>query len=122
MTESAGTSYIVLVVEDDPLVRMAAVEMVLDASWQVFEAVDGDQALAILYAHPEINVLFTDVEMPGSMDGFMLATAAKKRMPGLTVIIISGRMGPSSAMPEGAKFFSKPYSTAEVMAAIQSGG
>lgn len=122
MHKSAPTSYIVLVVEDDPFVRMAAVDVVIDASCTGLEATNVDEAIAILEAHPEITVLFTDIDMPGSMDGLKLAAAAKARRPELLVIVASGHLKPGAVIPDGVRFFPKPSLPSEIQAALKNKG
>lgn len=119
MAQRASGSYIVLIVEDDPLVRMAAVDFVIDASCKVFEAADADEAICVLDAHPEITTLFTDIDMPGSMDGLRLAAVAKARRPELVVIVASGHRKPGAALPKGARFFPKPYALPDIASAIK---
>jgi CheY-like chemotaxis protein len=97
-----------LVVEDDPFVHKVAVDFVIDASCEVFEAANADDAIAILEAHPEITALLTDIDMPGSMDGLKLAAVAKSRRPELVVIVVSGHRKPGAALPEGACSFRSP--------------
>ena len=100
----------VLVVEDDFLVRMTAVSTVEDAGFLALEAENADAAIKLLEAHPEIRLVFTDVNMPGSMDGLKLAMYAHGRWPPLKFIIVSGRPFPIAAeMPDGAHFHQKPY-------------
>jgi len=100
----------VLVVEDDPLVRLTAILMVEDAGFIAIEAEDADAAIEILESHPEIQLVFTDANMPGSMDGLKLAMYAHGRWPPLKFIIVSGRPVPTAAeMPVGAHFHQKPY-------------
>jgi DNA-binding NtrC family response regulator len=120
MSSSDPASYIVLVVEDDPLIRMAAVDIVIDAEGEVFEAANADEAIAILDAHPEITVLFTDIDMPGSMDGLRLAKVAKERRPELVIVLASGHLTPGSALPDGWMFFPKPYCPTQVATAIRT--
>ncbi len=100
----------VLVVEDDPMIRMSATAMVEDLGFEVLEAESADEAIALLEAHPDIGVVFTDIQMAGSMDGLQLVAYAHDRWPPLKFIIVSGDCAPSVAdMPEGAHFFAKPY-------------
>jgi two-component system, response regulator PdtaR len=105
----------VLVVEDDFLVRLTAVTMVEDAGFAVIEAENADEAIELLEAHPEIWLVFTDINMPGSMDGLKLAMYAHGRWPPLKFIIASGRPFPVTAeMPEGTHFHSEPYLPSEI--------
>src|SRR5436309_15192450 len=83
---------VVLVVEDEMLLRMRAVDMVEDAGFTSVEAVDADQAIAILESRSDIALLFTDIQMPGSMDGLRLAHAVRKRWPPIKIILVSGQL------------------------------
>src|SRR3989440_13083620 len=83
---------VVLVVEDEMLLRMRAVGMVEDAGLTPVEAVDADEAVAILESRSDIALLFTDIQMPGSMDGLRLAHAVHKRWPPIKIILVSGQL------------------------------
>lgn len=102
--------YAVLVVEDDALVRMDAVDLCEEAGFTAYEAKNADQAIRMLERHAEIRVLFTDVEMPGTMDGLKLARAVRDRWPPVTIMVTSGRVTVTKDdMPENGLFFAKPY-------------
>jgi CheY-like chemotaxis protein len=102
--------YAVLVVEDDALVRAEAFDLCEEAGFTVYEAKNADQAIRQLELHSEIRVLFTDVEMPGTMDGLKLARAVRDRWPPVTIMVTSGRTKVTKEdMPENGLFFSKPY-------------
>jgi CheY-like chemotaxis protein len=83
---------VVLIVEDEFLLRMDAVDMVADAGFEVVEAADADEAIGILDARRDIAVVFTDIQMPGSMDGLKLARAVKGRWPPIKIVATSGRV------------------------------
>lgn len=103
-------AYAVLVVEDDALLRAEAVDLCEEAGFTVYEARNADQAIRELERHSEIRVLFTDVEMPGSMDGLKLARAVRDRWPPVAIIVTSGRVNPGEGdIPERGVFFAKPY-------------
>lgn len=97
---------------------MAAVECVKAANCEAYEAANADDAIAVLAAHPEIEILFTDIDMPGSMDGLRLAAVAKSRKPELQIIVVSGHHVPED-LPDNAEFFPKPYSHSDITAAIK---
>jgi CheY-like chemotaxis protein len=102
----------ILVVDDDADVRATAVQLIGQLGYAVLEAGDGPAALALIEAHPEIALLFTDVVMPGGMRGDELAAAARAIRPGLKVLMSSGNMdlGPEpGAAPDGSDFIAKPY-------------
>jgi CheY-like chemotaxis protein len=106
---------VVLIVEDDFLLRIDAVDIVLSAGFDVVEAGNADEAIAILEARPNIHVIFTDVQMPGSMDGLKLAKFVKNRWPPIKIVATSGLVRVSGKdLPEGGRFLSKPYTPAEV--------
>ena len=112
---------VVLVVEDQPLLRMMAVDMVEDAGFEVVEAADADEAIAILEARADIRIVFTDVDMPRGMDGIRLAASIRDRWPPIDIIITSGKVAVSTEMmPARSVFFSKPYRPQEVVALMQS--
>lgn len=115
MAESNESKHLVLVVEDESLIRMNSVDMIRDLGFEVIEAVDADQAVCLLESVPGIGVVFTDVQMPGSMDGLLLAALVRDRWPPVALLIASGRERPSVAdMPIGARFLPKPYSLFEL--------
>lgn len=100
----------VLVVEDEPLVRMSIADHLADYDFHVLEAADSDQAIEILRFRRDIQVVFTDVDMPGSMDGLKLAIAVRDRWPPIKIIVTSGHHKIDVAnLPAGSRFFSKPY-------------
>ena len=99
----------VLVVEDEMVLRMRAVDIVQDAGFTAVEAVNADQALAILEARSDISLLFSDIQMPGSIDGLMLAPAVHKRWPRIKIILVSGQVNISdSDKPADSRFIGKP--------------
>jgi CheY-like chemotaxis protein len=110
----------VLVVEDDFFSRLHAVTLVEDAGFEAIEAANADEAIAILERRKDIRIVFTDIDMPGSMDGLRLAHAIRKRWPPIELIVTSGYFNPRDAdMPERARFFPKPYSDQEVVSTLQ---
>ena len=110
----------VLVVEDEALIRMDVVDQLEDEGFLVFEAANADQAIAILAAQPSIQILFTDIDMPGSMDGLKLAAAVRDRWPPVKIIVTSGyRTVEITDLPDGSVFFSKPYHHAGVVESIR---
>lgn len=111
---------IVLVVEDDMMLRMRAVDMVEDAGYVPVEAVDADEAFATLQARSDIALLFTDIQMPGSMDGLQLAHAAHERWPRLKIILVSGQLELSGIqIPHNSRFFGKPLVSGQMIAEMQ---
>lgn len=111
----------ILVVEDEPLLRMMAVDLVEDAGFEALEAANADEAIKILECRSDIAVIFTDIDMPGSMDGLLLAAAVRDRWPPIKIILTSGHIHVSEVeLPIGGKFFSKPYDHVQVTRALQS--
>ncbi len=102
---------IILVVEDEPILRMTAASIVEDAGFEALEAANADEAIALLESRNDIRLIFTDIDMPfGSMNGLKLAAAVRKRWPPIAIIVVSGHHTPQNdQMPEGAVFFTKPY-------------
>jgi CheY-like chemotaxis protein len=112
---------VVLLVEDEPLVRMLGADLLTEAGFEVVEANDAEEALEALQAHPEIQVLFTDVNMPGSLDGLALASVARERRPDLKLLIGSGVVRPiQDALPSNGRFLAKPYRPAAVVDTIRA--
>jgi two-component system, response regulator PdtaR len=110
---TAAKRPIVLIVEDEFLLRMNAVEMIEEAGFEVIETCNADEAIAVLQIRSDICVVFTDIQMPGSMDGLKLAAAVRDRWPPIKIIATSGRhVIRDSDLPEDGLFISKPY-TAE---------
>lgn len=111
----------VLVVEDEPLLLMTAIDIVEGAGFEAIAARDADEAIRLLESIPDIRILFTDIHMPGSMDGLKLAAAVRRRWPPIEIIIVSGMKRPDAAeMPERSVFFSKPYDPRVVSGALAS--
>ena len=106
-----STRPVVLIVEDEQLVRLNAAEMVAAAGFEVVEAANADDAIAILEARRDITVIFTDIQMPGSMDGLKLAHAVRGRWPPIRIVATSGLVDVGeNDLPEGGRFLAKPYS------------
>ena len=119
MTAAAPT-HAILVVEDEPLLLMQAVALVEDAGFEAVVAGDADQAIAILMRRLDIRVVFTDIDMPGSMDGLKLAAAIRDRWPPIEIIVTSDQVRPAEVdMPERGVFFAKPYDPAKVIVAMR---
>lgn len=111
---------IVLIVEDEFLIRMDAVDVIRTAGFDALEAANADEAIAILEERPEIRVVFTDIQMPGSMDGVKLAAAIRGRWPPIKIVATSGMVRLSSDdLPSGSRFLPKPYSASEIVGALR---
>jgi len=102
---------LVLVVEDEFLVRKNAVDLIEQAGHHVLEAADADEAIRILESRNDIQIVFSDVQMPGTMDGVRLLQIIRDRWPPIRLILTSGRaLSPNSTLPSGSVFVPKPYS------------
>jgi CheY-like chemotaxis protein len=111
---------VVLIVEDEFLLRMHAVDMIKAAGFEAVEAANADQAIEILEGRSDISVIFSDIQMPGSMDGLKLAQAVRGRWPPIKIVATSGHVHVSEAdLPEGGRFLAKPYSPVEVTGVIR---
>jgi CheY-like chemotaxis protein len=110
----------VLVVEDEMVLRMRAVDIVEDAGFNAVEAVNADEALSILESRSDISLLFSDIQMPGTMDGLKLAQAVHHRWPSIKIILVSGQVKPSDEdKPADSRFFGKPIEVEQMIAELQ---
>lgn len=101
---------VVLIVEDSTIIRMGAVDLVVSAGYEALEARNADEAIAILESRDDIDLVFTDVQMPGTMDGIKLSHHIRDRWPPVKLILASGvDILEESSLPGGSRFFSKPY-------------
>lgn len=111
---------VILIVEDEPLVRMVAVEIVRNAGFEPIEAGNADDAIWILERRNDIRVVFTDIQIPGSMDGLKLAHAVRDRWPPIKIIVTSGLIRTTEQdLPEGGRFFAKPFDPIQIRAALR---
>jgi DNA-binding NtrC family response regulator len=100
----------VLLVEDEPMIRAIGTDALEEAGYEVIEAANADEAMRILEHVGEVHVLFTDIRMPGSMDGLALAQLVHDRWPAIKILITSGDTFPRSAqIPDAGHFIAKPY-------------
>ena len=108
----------VLVVEDEPFIRLAAVVAFEDAGFEVVETANAADAIGMLKIRPDIGIVFTDIDMPGAMDGIALASFVRLRWPPVHILVASGMAHiDASKLPYGVRFFAKPYQTATVIGA-----
>ena len=121
MSTPGGKPPVVLVVEDEPLLRMLAVEVVEEAGFIAIEARDADEAVVLLESRTDITLLFTDINMPGSMDGLKLAHAVRDRWPPIKILVVSGKQRlQSSDLPSNSYFVGKPYQAAALVQELRS--
>jgi CheY-like chemotaxis protein len=110
----------ILVVENEAIIRIELAAQLAEMGLRVVVACNADEAIAVLYAHRDINVLLTDVTMPGSMDGVRLAHHVRDRWPPIKIVATSGRVGTTVCdLPPGSTFFPKPYSRETLRQAIK---
>ncbi len=119
--ETAPSELVIVVLEDEPIIRMVACAALGDAGFNVVETGHADEALAALESQaPGIHALFTDVHVPGSMNGLELAHHSRRSWPWLAVLIASGRAMPAAhEMPDGARFLQKPYALEHVISHLR---
>jgi len=111
---------VILVVEDEMLPRMRAIDMVEDAGYTSVEAVDADEALAVLESRSDIALLLTDIQMPGSMDGLKLAHAVRERWPPIKIILVSGQLKSANIdIPTNSSFLEKPLEAKKILAQMR---
>ena len=121
MNQVGSKPTVILVVDDEPIIRLDAVAMMEDAGFAVIEAADAREALDVMTAHDDISVLFTDINMPGPFDGLELARQVHDRWPEVQLVITSGRvMLSQTEIPDHGHFIAKPYQTMAVVALLKS--
>lgn len=109
-------SPVVLIVEDEPLVRMTNLDILHEAGFRVVDANDADEAFEILRRRGDVRAVLTDVDMPGSMNGFEFARLVSQGWPEVGVLVISGKTRPGARdLPDGASFLPKPYDGARLV-------
>jgi CheY-like chemotaxis protein len=114
------SSPVILIVEDEFLLRMDSAVTLENAGFEVIEAGDADEAIAILSARVDIHVVFTDIQMPGSMDGLKLARFVRDRWPPIKIVATSGHVHiEGDDLPAGSVFLPKPYHGAELVATLR---
>jgi CheY-like chemotaxis protein len=112
-----------IVVDDEPFARLFAAQVFEDQGYRVLEANDADGGLQLLGSHPEVSVLFTDISMPGQMDGIGLAKSVDRLRPDISLLVTSARVEPSSGdLPTRARFLPKPYTAHNLREAIRTVG
>ena len=120
MQPGASKRPVVLIVEDETLIRMNAIEMIEAEGFDVIEASGADDAIFILEQRSDIRLIFTDIDMPGSMDGLKLAHFVKSRWPPIKIVATSGHAKiEESDLPEGSRFLAKPYAAATITRVIR---
>ena len=111
---------VILVVEDEAIIRMGAVQMLQDAGFAVVEASNADDAMGILELRDDIRAVFTDINMPGTLDGLRLARAVRGRWPPIHLLLTSGLVSPDEEeLPANGRFIRKPYEADHVIATLR---
>jgi two-component system, response regulator PdtaR len=119
MQPKTGARPVVLIVEDEILLRLHAREVIEDGGFDVVEAKNADDAISILEQRNDVVLIFTDINMPGSMDGLKLTHFVKDRWPPIKIIATSGHARiTADDLPEGSHFVPKPYQPTEIADAI----
>ena len=112
---------VILLVEDEVLVRMVAADVLSDAGFTVLESTNAEEALRLLETRSDVQVLFTDVNMPGALDGLGLAQIVHERAPTIGILIGSGRIRPCPGeLPPGVRFIPKPYAPSALTDAVRA--
>lgn len=112
---------LVLIVEDEALVRMYGCDVLEHAGFEVLEAGTADEAVALLEKHDDVHLLFSDIDMPGSMDGLELAELVHTRWPKIGLLMTSGHRSPSErSIPDDGKFIPKPWRESDVLDKVRS--
>jgi two-component system, response regulator PdtaR len=120
MQQLAGSRAAVLVVEDETLLRWHAVAMIEDAGFEVIEAANAAEAISVLEDRTDIRAIFTDIQMPGSMDGLRLAHLVRNRWPPIKIIATSGQFRLRDyELPAGGRFLPKPYTVVEITGTLR---
>jgi two-component system, response regulator PdtaR len=121
MEQTSASTPTILVVEDEPLVRLVGTLLLADAGFNVIEACNAEEALRVLEASSDVRIVFTDVEMPGALDGFGLARCVHERWPSIGVIVTSGRAEPPRQKTgRNELFVAKPYASSTLMHKIEA--
>jgi len=113
---------LVLVVEDEPLIRFNVAEALRSEGLEVVGLANGDDALQVIQDRPDVKAIFTDINMPGMIDGLTLVKFVKDAYPGIALFVAYGRPSTSllNQLPQGAKFYAKPYKVSELVEAIKA--
>ena len=118
---NAETHLTVLIVEDEVLVRMHGAGILEEAGFDVLEAGDADEALALLRSHDDVSLMFSDIDMPGSMNGLQLAHLVHAKWPNVRLLLTSGHHQiKESSLPDDGRFVSKPWSDGKLIAKVRA--
>jgi CheY-like chemotaxis protein len=110
---------LVLIVDDEALLRMHAADLLEEAGYATLEAANADEALRILEQRPEVRLLFTDIQMPGKLDGLGLAREVHRRWPRILLVVTSGQIKPAKGdIPDRGRFVAKPYAAEDLLTQV----
>lgn len=111
---------VVLVIEDEPVLRIDVVDMLEGAGFEVIESTSVEDALHILESRPDIRIVYMDLDMPKGVDGVKVAAAIRDRWPPIEIVLTASRVdGARIQLPVRAKFFAKPINPARVIEAVR---
>jgi DNA-binding NtrC family response regulator len=111
---------VILIVEDEVMVRMHLADLLTEAGYRIIAMANADHAMAVIGARPDIELLFTDIVLPGAIDGCTLARAVNQRWPQIGLLVASGKTQPSPGeLPDRAHFIAKPYSRSDLLPKIE---
>ena len=117
---SVAKNPVILIVEDEPLVRELEADILVGAGFRLLEAKTADEAFELLRRGAEVHAVFTDVDMPGSIDGFEFARLVHQGWPDVAIVVSSGKMRPGRGdLPEDAIFIAKPYRPAQLVERVR---
>jgi DNA-binding NtrC family response regulator len=117
--QSSPRGSCILIVEDEPMLLLMANDIVQDAGLHPLLAGNADEAIKILETRQDVCVVFTDVRMPGSMDGIGLVEAVRERWPPIQLLVVSAHLVEGSELPDGARFFRKPYPSEAIISTLR---
>lgn len=121
MVQNPPNGNVILVVEDEPLILMNAIDMLYEAGFRTVEATSAAEAIAILNGRDDVAAVFTDVQIVGDPDGLKLAHMVRERWPPVGLVVTSGRIFPvASELPIGGTFLPKPYSSEVLVNLLRS--
>jgi CheY-like chemotaxis protein len=119
MSGTSSNRTVVLVVEDEPLLRIDAVDMVEDAGYEAVQAGNSAQAIKALEERDDIRIIMSDIHMPPGMDGISFVSLARERWPDIHIVLVSGNVDRANVrLPQGGIFFSKPYRQSDLVRAL----
>jgi CheY-like chemotaxis protein len=118
--DAVNSNPAILVVKDETLIRLWAAGLLEENGFSVLEAENAEAALKVLESRPDVKLLFTDVQMPGSLNGMELAREVHARWPHVLLVITSGRERPTRAeIPDDGRFVAKPYNAEELLGQVK---